>query len=109
MRSSYLEQKITTILAIPSGNSVAVNNLIRLYCYTNHKEYQSSAKSIAKVSSKSASENPFGFGHLLSSIYNLVKLPVEINVVRKENESPMFNWLRKQFIPNAVTSNTYIR
>ena len=40
-------------LAIPSGNSVAVNNLIRLYCYTNHKEYQSSAKSIAKVSSKS--------------------------------------------------------
>jgi uncharacterized protein len=95
-------------LAIPSGNSVAVNNLIRLYCYTNHKEYQSSAKSIAKVSSKSASENPFGFGHLLSSIYNLVKLPVEINVVRTESESPMFNWLRKQFIPNAVTSNTYI-
>ena len=41
-------------LAIPSGNSVAVSNLIRLYCYTNHKEYQSSAKSIAKVSSKSA-------------------------------------------------------
>jgi uncharacterized protein YyaL (SSP411 family) len=95
-------------LAIPSGNSVAVNNLFRLYIYTNNEIYQSTAKSIAKISAKSASENPFGFGNLLSSIYNLVKPPIEISVVRKENESPMFSWLRSQYIPNAITSNTQI-
>ena len=93
-------------LAIPSGNSVAVNNLFRLYIYTNNEIYQSRAKSIAKISAKSASENPFGFGNLLSSIYNLVKPPIEISVVRKENESLMFNWLRGQYIPNAIASNT---
>src|SRR5262249_17679218 len=37
-------------LAIPSGNSVAVNNLFRLYVYTNNEIYQSRAKSIAKIS-----------------------------------------------------------
>ena len=95
-------------LAIPSGNSIAASNLLRLYHITQNDDYLNKAEQIMKAGAKTATENPFGFGQLLTAIYMYIKKAVEIIIVRrsedKETESPMKNWLNKQFIPNRITA-----
>jgi uncharacterized protein YyaL (SSP411 family) len=93
-------------LAVPSGNSVAASNLLRLYYLTQKNDYLEKAEQIMKAGATSAAENPFGFGQLLSAIYLHVKKPVEITVRTTNNIGEgyqMVRWLNKQFIPNAIT------
>jgi uncharacterized protein len=92
-------------LAIPSGNSVAASNLLRLYYITENNDYLDKAERIMKAGARTAAENPFGFGQLLVSIYLYIKKPVEIIIIRKaekKHDSPMLTWLNRQFIPNGI-------
>jgi uncharacterized protein YyaL (SSP411 family) len=95
-------------LATPSGNSMAASNLLRLYHYSQKKTYLDSAMRIMKAGSRSAAENPFGFGQMLNSIYLYVKKPVEVTVIFTDNTNNSINnsllaaWLNKQFIPNGI-------
>jgi uncharacterized protein len=97
-------------LAIPSGNSVAAANLLRLHYYTQEQDYLIKATKLIKLIAKSAVENPFGFGQLLSALYLKVKSPVEICIVRRANttnqivDSSMALWLNRQFIPNSISA-----
>ena len=70
-------------LAIPSGNSVAATNLLRLHYYTQEQDYLMKATKLINLISKPAIENPFGFGQLLSALYLKVKSPVEICIVKE--------------------------
>lgn len=88
-------------LAIPSGNSIAAANLLRLYHYTQESSYLDKAVAIMKSGAKPAAENPFGFGQLLMAIYMYVKKPVEITVIK---EGGMSKWLRGQFLPDGITA-----
>jgi uncharacterized protein YyaL (SSP411 family) len=93
-------------LAIPSGNSIAASNLLRLYHLTHRNDYLEKAEQIMMGGAKSAAENPFGFGQLLIAIYLYVKKIVEITVRRTNNSGEgykMASWIYKQFIPNAIT------
>jgi uncharacterized protein YyaL (SSP411 family) len=96
-------------LATPSGNSMAASNLLRLYHYTQNKSYLDSAIRIMKAGSRSAAENPFGFGQMLNSIYLYVKKPTEIVVIltgtRNNNSiSSLASWINRQFLPHSITS-----
>lgn len=88
-------------LAIPSGNSVAASNLLRLHHYTQDASYLEKALRIIKAGAKAAAENPFGFGQLLMAIYLHVKKPVEVIVIGKQE---MSQWLRTIFLPDAITA-----
>jgi uncharacterized protein YyaL (SSP411 family) len=93
-------------LAIPSGNSIAASNLLRLYHLTYRNDYLEKAEQIMMGAAKSSSENPFGFGQLLIAIYLYVKKITEITVTRTNNSGEgykMATWLNKQFIPNAIS------
>src|SRR5581483_4496599 len=90
-------------LAIPSGNSIAASNLLRLYHYTQNKDYLERATSIMKAGARPAAENPFGFGQLLISIYLYVKKPVEVTVITGGN-SAMAGWLNRQFLPDGINA-----
>lgn len=93
-------------LAIPSGNSIAASNLLRLYHLTQKNDYIEKAEQIMMASAKSSAENPFGFGQLLIAIYLYVKKPIEITVRITNNSGEgqkMSRWINKQFIPNAIT------
>ena len=93
-------------LAIPSGNSIAASNLLRLYHLTQKNNYLEKAEQIMMGGAKSSAENPFGFGQLLIAIYLHVKKPIEITVRKTNNFGEgyrMVSWLNKQFIPNAIT------
>ena len=92
-------------LAIPSGNSIAASNLLRLYHIVQNNDYLDKAEKIIKAGAKTALENPFGFGQLLVTIYLYVKKPVEITIIlnaKHKLHSQMVNWLNRQFIPNRI-------
>ncbi|MDQ3977560.1 MAG: thioredoxin domain-containing protein, partial [Thermoproteota archaeon] len=96
-------------LAIPSGNSMSASNLLRLHHYTQNNGYLDRAVRIMKAGSRSAAENPFGFGQMLNSIYLYVKKPVEVTVIITENSSSTSNsnlaaWLNRQFLPHSITA-----
>ena len=86
-------------LAIPSGNSLAASNLLRLYHYVQDSDYLDKAAKIIKSGARAAVENPFGFGQLLMAIYLYVKKPVEITII---GEGEMATWLNGRFLPDGI-------
>ena len=101
-------------LAMPSGNSMAASNLLRLYHYTQNNSYLDRAVRIMKAGSQSAAENPFGFGQMLNSIYLYVKKPVEIAVFSSDDNSNTNNpslvaWLNRQFLPGSMIAIVHPR
>jgi uncharacterized protein YyaL (SSP411 family) len=91
-------------LAIPSGNSVAVSNLVRLYHYTQNQDFLSKADHMIRGMSKAAAGNPFGFGQLLSATYLRIKPPIEISVIRQDGHSELGDHINRKFLPNAITA-----
>jgi len=91
-------------LAIPSGNSVAVSNLIKLHYYTQNQDFLAKADRMIQIMSKPAAGNPFGFGQLLSAIYLRVKKPIEISVIKNDGHSELGNHMNRKFLPNAITA-----
>lgn len=91
-------------LAIPSGNSVAISNLIKLYYYTQKEDLLSKADQMIQRMSKPAIGNPFGFGQLLSAIYLRMKTPLEITIIKHGEQSELGNYMNKRFLPNAITA-----
>jgi hypothetical protein len=90
-------------LAIPSGNSMAASNLLRLYHYTQNNDYLDRSVKIMTAGARPAAENPFGFGQLLMAVYLYVKKPVEVTVVTKSSND-MSRWLNSVFLPDAITA-----
>lgn len=101
-------------LAIPSGNSMAASNLLKLYHYTQKNMYLDNAVRIMKTGSQSAAENPFGFGQMLNSIYLYVKKPIEVTVILTDtgnnttNDPSLAAWLNKQFLPNGIVGMVHV-
>jgi len=91
-------------LAIPSGNSVAASNLLRLYHYTQNSRYLDRAVTIMKTGARPAAENPFGFGQMLNTIYLYVKKPVEVTVITNSSSSKMAGWLNQRFMPDGINA-----
>jgi uncharacterized protein YyaL (SSP411 family) len=91
-------------LAIPSGNSVAISNLIKLYYYTQKEDLLAKADQMIQRMAKPATGNPFGFGQLLSAIYLRMKKPLEISVIKHGENSELGNYINKKFLPNAITA-----
>ena len=89
-------------LAIPSGNSLAASNLLRLYHYMQNPDYLDRAARIIKSGARPAAENPFGFGQLLMAIYLYVKKPVEVTVIGR---GEMAKWLNSVFLPDGITAS----
>jgi uncharacterized protein YyaL (SSP411 family) len=99
-------------LAIPSGNSVAAMNLMRLYHFSQRDDYLKKAEDILRSVTSIARDNPFGFGHFLISLYMYVKRPIEFTVVQgsdpKENTFyNMLTLLNRAYIPNGIFA--YVR
>ncbi|MFN2435097.1 MAG: thioredoxin, partial [Nitrososphaeraceae archaeon] len=91
-------------LAIPSGNSVATSNLIKLYYYTQNEDLLAKADQMIQRMSKPAAGNPFGFGQLLSAIYLRMKTPLEISIIKNGEYSELGNHVNRKFLPNAITA-----
>jgi uncharacterized protein YyaL (SSP411 family) len=67
--------------AIPSGNSMAADLLLRLAALTGEIAYQNIAVDILRAMAATAGQHPTAFGHLLSVLNYYLSSPEEIAIV----------------------------
>ena len=88
-------------LSMPSGNSVAAQALLRLYHLTQEKKFLDISQKIMETHATQAAENPFGFGHLLNSIYMYLQKPIEITILNTKNKE-INDFLTSRFLPESI-------
>ena len=91
--------------AIPSGNSIAILNLLRLYEFTFGKEYYTRAQKAFEFLSHDLSRAPLAFSEALLALDFYHDAPREIVIITPkttEEAAPFLKVLNKQFIPNHV-------
>ncbi len=97
--------------AEPSGNSVAVMNLLRLGELTGNHSYKDRAKKTFKAFGAMLGENPFSFSEALLALGYYHSPMYEIVLVlpdgAKREENPFFDELKKWYLPNKVLTVVY--
>ena len=91
--------------AIPSGNSIATMNLMRLASLTANKEYAARADSILKAHSIQVKQYPAGHTQLMSALEFALNPSYEVVIVgdpEKKDTISMLAALQKTFIPQKV-------
>ncbi|OGU41215.1 MAG: thioredoxin [Ignavibacteria bacterium GWB2_35_12] len=91
--------------ALPSGNSVQFDNLIKLGRMTGNNKYIEKAGLLTKSFSESVNKAPTAYSHFLCGYDSLVNESVEIVIVgdlHDERTAALINKARELFIPNAV-------
>jgi len=94
--------------AIPSGNSIAMLNLLRLSHFTENLDLQEKALQITKVFYDQFANMPMFYPQLLTAIYFYLSSPLEIIIVGDSNRidtKEMVSMLHKNFIPNKILIN----
>jgi len=91
--------------AVPSGNSVAMLNLLRLGRMTANPELEEKAIQIGRAFSKSVLQSPTACTHLLTALDFAVGPSYEVVIVGNSlvnDTKNMLQALRREFIPNKV-------
>ncbi len=96
--------------AEPSGNSVALLNLMRLHEFTTDDHYRQRADKALAAFSGSLQANPFALSEMLLALNFRLDQAKEIIIVTAEGEKPgagpatrgMLAELRRTFVPNRV-------
>jgi uncharacterized protein len=91
--------------ALPSGNSVAALNLLRIGRITNNPEMETKAMTIMKIFSSTINKSPSAFTQLLASLDFAFHNPKEIIIVGSKNTGITKQYLREirsKFIPNKI-------
>jgi uncharacterized protein YyaL (SSP411 family) len=88
-------------LSIPSGNSLAAYSFLRLFHLTQEKKFFDIALKIMESQAAMASENPFGFGHLLNTIFMYLQKPSEITILNPKNVE-IYKFLMSTFLPESI-------
>ncbi len=91
--------------AIPSGNSIAMLNLIRLARLLGEAEYEQKASDIAKAFSMQVERSPTGFGMMLLALDFALGPSYEVIIAgnpEADDTQDMLRMLREKFIPNKI-------
>jgi uncharacterized protein YyaL (SSP411 family) len=92
--------------AIPSSNSVALFNLIRLGYLTGEESLKQKAEQIIHLFYKFLSEHPSGFTHMLSGLSFFLD-PEEIGIIGSKNDHRAKSMLQEiygAYLPNKILS-----
>ncbi len=92
--------------AVPSGNSVALLNLLRLGALTGKSNFQERFQKACKLFLGSSGKSPAALSEMLLAVDFYLGNPKEIVIVtpedRQETAKPFLNALRSRFLPNSV-------
>jgi len=91
---------------IPSSNSVALFNLIRLGYLTGEESLKQKAEQIIHLFYKFLSEHPSGFTHMLSGLSFFLD-PEEIGIIGSKNDlrtKSMLQEIYRAYLPNKILS-----
>jgi len=91
--------------AIPSGNSVALLNLVRLYRFTGRTDFERKASQMIKTFSQPIRTSPSAYTHSLSALDFYLGPSKEILLVGSDEHKvkSFVRVINKYFIPNKVT------
>ena len=92
--------------AIPSSNSVALFNLIRLGYLTGEESLKEKAEQILHLFYKFLLEHPSGFTHMLSGLSFFLN-PAEIGIIGSKNDhrtKAMLQEVYRAYLPNKILS-----
>ena len=87
--------------AEPSGNSVSLMNLLRLFRITGNERYETAANKLIAAFSEKAQSGPYGLPQMLAA-WELSVSPNREIVIAGELPAEMIRLLRKKFDPNRV-------
>jgi len=91
--------------AVPSGNSVAARNLLRLHDFTGDAQWRGAAERLFASMSFRVTRSPNGFPLLLVALDHYYDTPLEVAVVaplHREEAGPLAERLRHTFVPNKA-------
>ena len=91
--------------AIPSGNSVAMLNLLRLGSMVENHEFEEKAAQVARTFSHTITDTPVAYHQLMCALDFLAGPSCEVVIagdMDTEDTRTMLQALRTQFIPNRV-------
>jgi uncharacterized protein YyaL (SSP411 family) len=89
--------------SIPSGNSVAARNLLRLHHHTEKTDYLERAEALLRLYAASMHEQAFGFANMLCAVDFYTQKPREIVVVTPSTEDrDLLQRIRRTYVPNRT-------
>jgi uncharacterized protein YyaL (SSP411 family) len=91
--------------AIPSGASVAIKTLLRLYHYTGTAEYLQRAEQGLQLLRRHLEQQPFGVGSLLTALDFYLQKPQEIVLIGTPGAADtqaLLHTIYQQYIPNKL-------
>jgi hypothetical protein len=91
--------------SIPSGNSVAAFNLLRLSYLTENHDYLSKAEKVLRLFYDVMEQNPFGFSNMLCALDFYLSRPKEIVLLGDRNApevKKMLLQIHNLFVPNKT-------
>jgi uncharacterized protein len=98
-------QKPLTDGAVPSANSVALSDLLRLAALTENPGYVEKARDMLRLYTREAADNPLGYGFSLSALDWALGPAFEVVIAgdpARDDTRAMLRALRRRFIPNAA-------
>lgn len=91
--------------SVPSGQSVAVFNLLRLYSFTGEKDFRAEAEAVLGRYQKRMAEQPWGMTSLLCALDCFLSTPKEIVLVAPRSDSRaelLWRRIQQVYLPNRV-------
>jgi len=91
--------------SIPSGNSVAVFNLLRLFSLTEKQDYLAKAEQVLRLFYDAMEQNPFGFSNMLCALDFYLNRPKEIVLLGDKHAAEtkdMLARIHRLFIPHKT-------
>ena len=88
-------------LSIPSGSSVAIMTLIRLYHLTGEMDFMKVARQAIYWSVSKAAENPYAYGYLLNAVYLYMQGAIEVTVM-DPGRGTIPSAIHASFIPESI-------
>jgi hypothetical protein len=91
--------------AVPSGNSVAMNNLLRLARLTGDSTWEQMALALGKTFSHSVEQAPSAHSHLLTAVEFMMSETLEVVVIGTKgavDTEQMLSSIRSQYLPNVT-------
>ena len=91
--------------AIPSGNSVAMLNLLRLARITGNHDFEEKAARIGRAFAANVRQSPFAYTQLMVALDFAIGPCYEVIIVgdpQSDDTGEMLDSIRRRFIPNKV-------
>src|SRR6266511_4124381 len=91
--------------AVPGGNSVATQNLLRLHYYMAEEEHLQKAEKTLRLFRDQMEDNPFSFGQMLCALDFYLETPKEIVIIGQRDEADTQALLRvvhETSVPNKI-------